>query len=129
MTAYVDTSVVVALLFGDRSATRALGALGRVKDIWSSALLEAELRSVASREGVRRAAIDAALRPVRWVLPNRRLQPEIEAVLAAGYLRGADLWHLACALSVASRPSTLPFLSLDAAQRQVAAKLGFPVRV
>lgn len=30
--------------------------------------------------------------------PARRLTRELERVLAAGYIRGADAWHVACAL-------------------------------
>jgi hypothetical protein len=44
-----------------------------------------------------------------------------------GRLRGADLWHVACALFVAgSARGDLAFLSRDAAQRTVAKRLGFP---
>ena len=42
-----------------------------------------------------------------------------------GYVRGADLWHLACALYVAASPGELTFLTLDERQRTVAKALGF----
>ena len=47
--------------------------------------------------------------------------------LEVGHLRGADLWHVACALFVAGTArSEVAFLSRDAAQRTVAKRLGFP---
>jgi hypothetical protein len=55
------------------------------------------------------------------------LTDEISRVLSAGYLRGADLWHVACALYLEPEPDELVFLTLDASQKAVAAKLGFSV--
>jgi hypothetical protein len=46
-------------------------------------------------------------------------------VLAAGYLRGADLWHLACAAWAAAEPGSTDFLTFDLRQREVARDLGF----
>jgi hypothetical protein len=43
----------------------------------------------------------------------------------AGYLRGADCWHLATALYLAPNPSDLTFLTLDDTQRKIAKTLGF----
>ena len=48
-------------------------------------------------------------------------------MLEAGYLRGAELWHVATALYVAVRPEDLPLATLDARQGEVAEALGFPV--
>lgn len=90
-------------------------------------LLEAEIRAVAAREAVDQAAIGRALAHVEWVFPDRTLTPEIESVLAAGPLRGADCWHVAVAHYVAERPARLPFLTLDGPQTRVARALGFPV--
>jgi len=50
----------------------------------------------------------------------------MQEVLAQGYLRGADVWHVACALFLADAArAELAFLSRDAAQRRVARRLGF----
>jgi len=49
-----------------------------------------------------------------------------ERVFAAGQVRGADAWHLATALWLTRHPAELPFLTLDARQREVASALGFP---
>jgi len=64
-----------------------------------------------------------------WIFPDRRLTDEFQRVLSARPLRGADLWHLATALYVAEAPSDIDFLTLDAAQRDAAAALGFSTPV
>ncbi len=120
--AYVDGSALAALAFGEAHAER-LGDLAGYEHLLSSNLLEAELRSAFAREGLpfeRRALAD-----VRWVLPERPLTRELSAVLASGYLRGADLWHVATALYVAPRPEDLAFVTLDQRQATVAGALGF----
>jgi len=63
---------------------------------------------------------------VSWVTPPRPLHALIDRVLAAGSsLRGADVWHLACALYAAGRAGQMTFLTLDNRQREVARHLGF----
>ncbi len=91
----------------------------------SSNLLEAEFRSALSREALPNAA--QLLSWLDWVLPDRPLTGEFARVLASGYLKGADLWHLACALSLNYAPQDLTFLTLDERQKAVARKLGFSV--
>jgi hypothetical protein len=60
------------------------------------------------------------------VLPDRGLEPEMREILERGRLRGAGLWHLACALYVAGgRRDALAFLSRDAPQRDLARRLRF----
>ncbi len=92
--------------------------------VFASNLLEAELRATFVRERV--PADHPLLGRVTWVLPDRPLGREIGVVLAAGYLRGADLWHLASALFLAGNPRDLPFVTLDERQEVVARRLGFP---
>jgi len=60
-----------------------------------------------------------------WVHPNRPLSGEFERVTAEGYVKGAGLWHLACALFLAPDPKDLSFLTLDRRQEEIARKLGF----
>jgi hypothetical protein len=93
----------------------------------SSNLLEAELAAALLREGVPVSSARPLLSNIDWILPQRALSPEFARVLDVGYLRGADLWHLACALFVAPDPALLSFLTLDRRQSEVAAALGFPV--
>jgi hypothetical protein len=48
----------------------------------------------------------------------------MSTVLDAGYVRGADLWHLAVALFI-DPEREIDFLTLDERQRAVSRKLGF----
>ena len=98
--------------------------LDHVDQFFSSNLLEAELRAVLSREGVEEG--ESLMDGLSWVLPDRPLTPEIEAVLGAGSIRGSDAWHLACALYLSPDPGELEFLTLDGRQAAVARALGFP---
>ncbi len=124
--AYVDTSCLVAIAFGEPGARRLAHRLEGFERLLSSNLLEAELRATLKREAVE-AAADDLLSWLSWIFPNRPLTPEFIRISATGYLRGADLWHLASALYVSPKPSELSFLTLDARQRAVASKLGFSV--
>jgi predicted nucleic acid-binding protein len=121
---YLDTSYLVALAFGEREADDLATRLQTFDLLLSSTLLEAEFRSTLAREGVPDG--ERFLQAVSWILPDRRLTPEIDRILATGYVRGADLKHLACALYAAESPSDLTFLTLDDRQREIAAELSFP---
>ncbi len=121
--AYVDTSCLVAVALGERGAAAVERRLARFDRLVSSNLLEAELRAALRREGVEGAS--RVLSSITWLLPDRPLSAEIAAVLEAGYVRGADCWHLATALYLAPEPSELSFMTLDERQRDVAALLGF----
>lgn len=91
----------------------------------SSNLLEAELRAACAREEV--GFSESLVANLKWVFPDRSLAPEFAAVLTAGYLRGADLWHVASALYVTPNPGDMWLVTLDERQRSVAAALGFQV--
>lgn len=123
--AYVDTSVLVAIAFEERDGQRMARRLAAFSGLLASNLLEAELRAACARENC--AFADALLTDLKWVFPDRSLGPELGEILAAGYLRGADLWHLACALYVTPAPGEMSFLTLDRRQRLVARALGFKV--
>ncbi|MFH1177228.1 MAG: PIN domain-containing protein [Acidobacteriota bacterium] len=124
--AYVDTSYIVAVALGERRGAALARRLVAYDVLLAANLLEAELRSVLARENVS-ADPGELLDRISWILPDRPLSGECARVLAAGYLRGADLWHLACALFVEPEPHALAFLTLDLAQEAVARTLGFPV--
>lgn len=121
--AYVDTSCLVALEFNEPGAPALARRLARFDRLVASNLVEAELRATHRRE--RRAGAPEALDRLAWIVPDRPLSPEIERVLASGYVRGADCWHLATALYVAGDPGGLAFVTLDRAQAVVARALGF----
>ncbi len=120
--AYVDTSCLVALALDDTRSGAVRNVIEQF-DLFSANLLEAELSATLQRHGHVLPA--AFLDPVSWILPNRPLTAEITAVLNAGYVRGADLWHLACACYLAPRPEDLVFLTLDVQQATVARAAGF----
>jgi len=121
--AYVDTSCLVAVAFGEPGAAALARRLERFDVLVASDLLEAELRSAFAREGVE--PDPALLSGLSWVVPDRPLRAEIARVLAAGYVRGADCWHLASALYLAEDPAAMSFLTLDERQAAVAKALGF----
>ena len=122
--AYIDSSVVVAIAFDDPVADRLVTNLDFFERLISSNLLEAEFASVCLREGVADPSSDY-LSAISWVFPNRLLTAEIKKVAGAGYLRGADLWHVSCALFVSADPSQISFLTLDKRQLKVSKALGF----
>lgn len=121
---YVDSSCLVAIAFAEPGHELVAAHLARHDQIVSSNLLEAEYRSALSREGV--MPDGPVPGRISWAMPHRPLSPEIQAVLEAGQLRGADLWHLACALYISPDPHDLAFLTLNLHQAWVAASLGFP---
>jgi hypothetical protein len=121
--AYVDTSCLVAIAFGEPGSVALARRLHAFDDLVSSNLLEAELLATFAREDVEPDA--DLLSGVSWVIPDRPLRAEISRVLASGYVRGADCWHLAAALYLAEEPSTISFLTLDDRQQSVARGLGF----
>ncbi len=126
--AYVDSSSLIAVAFNEDAGNAMARSLGGYQRLLSSNLLEAEMRAAFRREN---AKFDANLiSGIDWVLPQRPLSSEIATALTAGYLRGADLWHMATALYAigAAGPIALAefsFVTLDSKQRRIAAALGF----
>jgi hypothetical protein len=123
-TAYVDSSTLVAVALGEPASARVAASLRGFDEVFSSTLLEAELRAALAREGLT-ADVEALVSSISWVLPTRRLTAEIDRVLSVGYAKGADLWHLANALLLTPRPADIVFVTLDVGQRKIAAALGF----
>jgi predicted nucleic acid-binding protein len=121
--AYVDSSIVTAIAFSEHGHSELSARLARFDRLFSAPLLEAEVRSATTREA---AHVDTEwFTALTWVLPERSLSTEIVRVLQTGYIRGADCWHLATALSIVPNPAELTFLTLDLRQREIAAALGF----
>ena len=124
-TAYVDTSVLTAIAFDEPGAAECARRLDDFTRLISSNLLEAELRAAFVRENL--VFQESAIAGIEWILPSRSLAPEYATVLETGYLRGADLWHVATALYVSPQSGGLWFATLDARQGAVAEALGFQV--
>jgi uncharacterized protein with PIN domain len=120
---YLDTSCLVAIAFGEPGYEAVAARLESMDQLYTSNLLEAELRAALRRERVRHD--DALTAGLSWVLPDRPLSAEIATVLEAGHVRGADAWHLACALYLSPNPAELEFLTMDRRQATVAAAIGF----
>ncbi len=123
--AYVDTSCLVAILFGEAGAVAIQRRMARMDEHVSSNLLEAELRAAIVREGLDLDALPEL--GIGWISPDRPLSSEIVRVIEAGHVRGANCWHLACALYLSPEPSAITFLTLDERQRSAARSLGFLV--
>ncbi|HEY0514310.1 MAG TPA: type II toxin-antitoxin system VapC family toxin [Thermoanaerobaculia bacterium] len=122
--AYIDSSCLVAIALDEPGAQALLIRISRFDRLFSSNLLEAEMRSALSREG-RRSRFGNFLAVMRWVFPHRRLTQEVDQILVEGTLRGPDLWHLACALFLRARVGNLSFVTLDNRQGDIARSLGF----
>jgi len=123
---YVDTSCLVAVALREANAARLGRVMRRAERLFSANLLEAEFRATMAREKID-AGVDDYLSWFSWVIPDRSLSAEIRIVLDEGCVRGADLWHLACALLLPAEPGELQFLTCDRHQGEVARALGFVI--
>ena len=122
--AYVDSSVVIATLCGEIAPKVATNIWNSADNFVSSFLLEVEVLSVAKREGLDFQQVQRELLNVGLVRTGS-LQSECRQILGIGYLRGADLFHLASAIWIQGKYSDLSFLTLDKKQRDLARMLGF----
>ncbi len=91
----------------------------------SANLLEAEIRVAFAAEG--RAFDDDVLASIRWIMPNRRLDAEMAAVLRTAQLQPIRLWHLAVALFFSELVPGLVFVTLDEQQETAASDLGLAI--
>lgn len=123
---YVDSSCLVAISLGEPGSWDLLGRISRFDRLFSSNLLEAELKSALAREKTK-GRFGNLLALMRWVLPRRPLTREINQVLTVGRLKGPDLWHLASALFLRRQIADLFFITLDTNQSDIARALGFRV--
>ena len=114
---------LIAIAFRESGERVLIEQLRSFDQLVSSNLLEAEIRSTFAREG--RSFLWPENVRIDWIFPDQTLSAEFVSVLRAGYLRGADLWHLATALYAAGESGQLHFITLDNRQRAVAVALGF----
>ncbi len=124
--AYVDSSCIAAIVLGEPGHERLEARLRRFEILLSHGLLEAEVCAALEREGLEWSGPESFRTVIDWVHPHRPLSQEIWQALSVGLLRGADLWHVACALYArVSTATEIEFLTLDERQRAIAAELGF----
>ena len=83
------------------------------------------MRVVFAMEG--REFDDDVLSSVRWIMPNRRLDPEMAAILGIAQLQSIRLWHLATSLFFAELAPGLAFVTLDEQQETAARDLGLAI--
>jgi len=124
---YVDTSVLAAITLEEPGFKKYLEKLQITKEAISSFFIEAEFLSLCYRESLDIAKVKDNLCLLSLVQPEGSLEREILAILQKGYLRGADLYHLAVALYLDPNCKELEFFTVDTQQKRVARKIGFKV--
>ena len=95
--AYVDPTALLPVFTGEEPVAESMRQkLEGFRFLMSANLLEAEMRVALALEG--REFDDDTLSSIRWIMPNRRLDAEMAAVLQTAQLQPVRLWHLAVAL-------------------------------
>ena len=123
---YVDTTALTPLVAGEEPVAMSIRRkLEGFRYLLSANLLEAEMRVVFAAEG--REFDDDVLSSIRWIMPNRRLDTEMAAVLRTAQLQPIRLWHLATALFFAELVPGLAFVTLDEQQETAARDLGLVI--
>jgi predicted nucleic acid-binding protein len=134
-----DTSAIVPLLTREAGTSRATKAIEDDPEmiVWWGTRIEcvSALARYAREHGMEvadlaRASERLAVLADRWseILPGEALRSTAERILRTHPLRAADAMQLAAALVASDdQPGTLPFISLDARQRDAARREGFPV--
>lgn len=127
MIAYVDSSVVIALIFDEPEAKKFQKDLANYKIIFSSNILEAEVYSACRREGRAFAAAKEFIDNVSLYFSDRSYEPEYQTIARLGYLRGADALHLATAMDFDPGCKKTVFFTADEQQKKLAQLIGFKV--
>lgn len=122
--AYLDSSSLLSIVFSEPGHDQVAACIEDCELLFSSNLMEAEVRSALRREAVN-IPVEDLIEGYEWILPSRALGSEFGRALAAGYLNGADLWHVACALVLAEQiaPDPVSFISLDRRQIETVDRL------
>lgn len=124
-TYYIDSSVIVALMFEESESQKMRGWLNKADELVSANLLEAEVFSAGFREKITKNEIMSFVDKVSLFFPPDSLERELDEVLRLSYIRGADAYHLSAALRLDPKRKKLIFLTHDHKQRLSAEKLGF----
>jgi prevent-host-death family protein len=116
-------------LLGEAEARRGARMLRAHDQAFSVGLVVPEILSALKREERPLNEADRLLARLSLFFSDGSLKTECEEALSAGFLRGADLWHVATALAIAGRQrrKELLFATFDERRREVAKKLQFPV--
>lgn len=127
MRIYVDTSVVIGVYFREKEYQRMRTTLSEAADVLSSSLLVAEMASTFKREEIDMVFLEPCVQSISIYYPNASLLPYYKKILTQGYCRGANLFHLACAMQLDPEVKELSFATHDSQQKKLAEKLGFRV--
>jgi hypothetical protein len=123
--AYVDSSCMISIALGEPYHRELSSRLSHLEGLFSSNLLEADLRAAVAREGEKAGGVKDIVAWMNWVHPYRPLTPEFQRVLEVGLLKGSDLWHVACALFMRRKFPDIRFITTDGRQGEIARSLGF----
>lgn len=124
---YVDSSILVTILFNEPHAEPYRDMLNTVDEVVSSHLLEAEVYAASAREKIPFEEADRLLRPIFLIMPDRSLREEYRTIFSHEYCRGGDACHLATLLYLDKSKSEFELLTADKQQRQVAETLGIKI--
>lgn len=123
---YIDTSVAIAYLLKEQGSEKLI-EIFESDTLISSGLFEAEFLAICKRESVPNEKVEAFLNKIKISYPTYSLKNELDKILDVGYCRGADLYHIACALDLDSTQKHLEFFTLDLEQKKAAQAVGFKV--
>ena len=129
---YWDSSAAVSTVVEDAHTRHAVAALRRDRRHVLSSLAHAEVVAVLSRQvndgrlpASSASLLRAGFRFEPWSHINLEPDPALVEKLSRDHpLRGADLWHLAAAATLARRVPELRLLTYDHRLRSAAAAIG-----
>ncbi len=116
---------MISIALGEPYHRKLSSRLSRLEGLFSSNLLEADLRAAVAMEGEKAGGVKDIVVWMNWVHPYRPLTPEFQRVLEVGLLKGSDLWHVACALFRRRKFPDIRFITTDGRQGEIARSLGF----
>ncbi len=124
--AYIDTTALLPVTYGEEPVAESIRRkLESFRYLLSANILEAEMRGAFALEG--REFDDNVLASINWIMPNRRLDAEMAAVLRTAQLQPIRLWHLVTALFFNELVPGLVFVTLDEQQETAARDLGLAI--
>lgn len=126
--AYADTSALVAVQFAEPTRSAYLRVFRAQRRLVTTTLAQAELWATMIREQEPLDSTDRLLQRLEIFVPPDDLASECREALSVGYLRGADLWHVASAMRLAGKHrKQLTFCTGDAQQAKIAGQVGLSV--